>query len=59
MVNFGLWLKKYDLKNISFFSSGNHVVQPTRTFWLKLVEGNTRSNSVKLYFEFEPVVQDM
>ena len=34
-------------KDISIFSSGSHVVQPSWTFWSILVQGNMRTISVK------------
>ena len=40
-----LWFKR-----ISIFGSGNHVVQPSWTIWLILVEGNMRTISVKLFW---------
>ena len=37
-------------KDISIFSSGSHVVQPSWTFWSILVERIMRTTSVKLFW---------
>ena len=40
----------YDLKDISIFISGSHVVQPSWTFWSIYEKGNMRAISVKLFW---------
>ena len=59
ILNLDPWFRRCLLKIFLIWSSGGPFIQRSRTICAILVEGIKRNNSVKQFFEFGPVTQEM